>query len=348
MDFFNGLSKLENVDYNFVFIPGKERETSRVKISVYNDEAFLLKSKFIESNLILIYVKLLRYLLKTKPNKVVIGGFPKYYFCLVLYKMFYKVRIICWWGGTNLLKKSDNQMQKIYRKLMARFLDGCVYYSEFAKEYMSGIRKSLNHEFVLGNNTRDSKQFYKKVSNFNATKADKFRILTVGSLNKRKNTILILKAISSIDKLNNRIELNIIGEGDQETVLRTYAKKNNLNVNFLGQIDSSEVYKFYAEADMFVHPSSFDRWPQVYNEAIISGIPTLISNKSEVYDEYIKKYENLVVFNANDFSELANKIEQIINDKILLNQLSDFALKTAFANDGKAKLNNFNEFILSV
>lgn len=345
MDFFNELCNNKIIDYDFIFISNKRDVLFKKKISQYENERFLSKSTFLSKG----NFKLLRKLIANKTDIIIIGGFPAYYITVVLYKILFKAKLVCWWGGTKLINGSRNELETAYRRIMTVFLNGAIYYSKLAQDHMNDLSKKLKHEFILGNNTRNSEAFHKKVIEQKVTNnSERFYVLTVGALKTHKNTILILKAINSNSFLKKNIKLIVIGEGQELDELRQFSKQNKIQVEFLGHVNAENIYNYYSLATVFVHPSKYDQWPQVYNEAISSGLPTLISNHSEVYDEYTNRYYDKVVFDANNYEELALKLVEILTDNSLQSELSEFALKTAFNNNGISKAQSFNEFLLSV
>jgi len=104
---------------------------------------------------------------------------------------------------------------------------------------------------------------------------DEVAIGMVGSLIKRKGHRFLFEALSQIKETNWR--LLIIGEGEEEEVLRRQVDELGLasRIQFLGfRLD---VRRIIAACDMLVLPSTLETQPLVITEAMSSGLPVVAS-----------------------------------------------------------------------
>lgn len=195
-----------------------------------------------------------------------------------------------------------------------------------------------NNFRIIGNNTRLVTGYYfnlrNKILNGEKSKTASFNIISVG-YQYNKNTITLLKAISHIG-INYNIKLNIIGEGPDVNECKEYINKANMkNVMFYGFKNQEEIFNILLENDLFVHPSYFDRWPQVYNEAAMCGIPVLISSKAGVDTNYTRNFKNIVVFDPYNYKDLSNKIIYLLNNHNLLIKLGEYIFYDSSQNDAR-------------
>ena len=106
--------------------------------------------------------------------------------------------------------------------------------------------------------------------------ADSFMLLSVGELNKNKNHIVIIKALSKINNAN--IHYVIVGTGQLEKKLKNIAVKLGIGeqVHLLGY--RSDVMDLYKAADLFCFPSKREGLPVSLIESMASGLPCICSN----------------------------------------------------------------------
>ena len=114
---------------------------------------------------------------------------------------------------------------------------------------------------------------------------DDFLIISVGELSKRKNHIVILKALN---KLNNpNIKLVLCGEGDEKRKLEKYCKRNDLEKNVLFLGFRKDVNEILTCGDLFIFPSLWEGLGLAGIEAMYSGLPIIASNRQGIKDYVI-------------------------------------------------------------
>lgn len=334
VDLFNLLQEKlgEYISFCFVREPGID---FRKGIGVYESENFLQQSCFYNERFIFSTIKLFFDLLKDNPDVLINGGMSYRALFLCIYAKLFRKKLFIWWGGTTLAGKNISWLKLMYRRLIATLADGGLFYSKLAYDDYAQLTKKEFQNIVLGNNTRDTAKYHaeimlkKKNSISEVTK-----LLTIGFLTESKNVIACLEALKVMKKVELKYELLIVGDGPERCRLEKFCSINKLkNVFFLGHVKPTDMYSIYADADIYVHPSLRDRWPQTYNEAAAAGLPVLISDHSGVCDEYTEKYRDVALFNPNDFRTLAERIKLLINDRKLRKGMGQEALNCALKHD---------------
>jgi len=352
VDFYNLLSmRLQNnLIFYFVMDP---RFSRRNVISVFSGELFLKRAIFLKVQKR--WARMLHFIydiLRIKPDIIINIGLSMRMLFLVMYSKLLKKRLVVWWSGTKESEIRVSKMKTFYRMFISHYIDGAIFYSKLAKEYLLNMNRKLGKSLIFGNNTLDSSDYFEKVS-FLRTKSVStgnkvINILTVGFLTKEKNIITLIKVFGRIKRKIQNIQLTIVGAGPELNALKEYSRVNNIeDVIFEGFVPYTKIPRFYAKADIYVHPSLLDRWPQTYNEAASSGLPILISNLSGVYDGYIEEYKKYVTFDPRDEEKLQKLLEELIGDKCLREKLGQKALEVALKNDYKIaawKLFKYFEF----
>ena len=160
--------------------------------------------------------------------------------------------------------------------------------------------------------------------NFN----NKYQIIYVGKLIKRKNLDILLKALANINK--DIWELTVIGEGPNMKKYKELTNKLGINnqVNYINNIPKEEVLKYMEASDIFCMPSINETFGLVYLEAMSKGCIT-IGTKNEGIDGIIIDKENGFLINPD-----VNELEKLLKDIIYLDlkekqRLSNNAFKTA-------------------
>ena len=168
-------------------------------------------------------------------------------------------------------------------------------------------------------------------------------ILNVGTIEKRKNALSILKAI----KIGNiKIPLLIVGkETEYQNELIQFASENKLKKKLiiLNNVPLEDLPAIYQQACMFVYPSVFEGFGIPILEAIYSKIP-VITTKGGVFSE--TGGHSSIYIELNDVNKLSEAIKKLIEDVELRNKIIkdglDFVQKF---NDDKIAANLMNVYL---
>ena len=212
-------------------------------------------------------------------------------------------------------KHATNMIQKYSWKYATFFYnksDRVIAPSNAIKEVLE--RKGINNVVVIPNGV-DLSRFNPKVngSKIRATLAGRNEkiILYVGRLSKEKRLEVLFKAARHLD--SEKIKLVIVGTGPAYTYYKRIAERMKLkNVVFTGFVDEGELPKYYAAADLFCIPSTFETQGLVAVEALASGKPVVAADKLALH-EIIKNGINGEKFKPNDSRDCARKINKALN-----------------------------------
>lgn len=104
------------------------------------------------------------------------------------------------------------------------------------------------------------------------------RILFVGRLERMKGVDLLLKAFTQT--YTEHCELHIVGDGSLRSELENLAKEQCIQdrVIFKGRLPSKDVYKEYAEAEIFCGLSRSEALGNVFFEAMAGGCALVFTN----------------------------------------------------------------------
>jgi glycosyltransferase involved in cell wall biosynthesis len=112
-----------------------------------------------------------------------------------------------------------------------------------------------------------------------------------------------------------RFQLEIVGGGSDEMVLRNLAAEHGLakEVRFLGPLPRAEVARRYRAADMFTLPSSAEAFGNVFAEALASGLPIVGSSIGGIPD-LVEHGTNGLLVQAGNIEALAGAIRYLADD----------------------------------
>ena len=107
----------------------------------------------------------------------------------------------------------------------------------------------------------------------------------------------------------------ILGVGPDLERLKELIYEKNLqeNVDILGWKEISELPYYYNLANIFIHPSFFDPYPNAILEAMACGKIVIASNLAGSANDRIAHRVNGFIFNAGDSHDLYNNINYVLS-----------------------------------
>ena len=235
-------------------------------------------------------------------------------------------------GSLSFFSKILSIFSKIIFKQLFNVADKITFASEdyILKSRIKNFYQKNKQKFNLLPFGVDADKFF---PDSNKKEKNKINILFVGGLDKAhyfKGVDILLKALSGV--LNDKIILNIVGQGDMLAEYKKTAKNIGIKkyVNFLGGVDDEELIRNYQKADIFVLPSinSHEAFGVVLLEAMACGVPVIASNLSGVRSVFKDKQEGLFA-RPCDIFDLKEKINILIFDKNFRKQMGVNARRLA-------------------
>ena len=143
---------------------------------------------------------------------------------------------------------------------------------------------------------------------------DDFVVLSIGELNKNKNTLRLLSVINSIP--DTKIKYVICGQGPLKQKYVDYINKNNLNdrVKMLGF--RKDIPAILSMSDVFIMPSYREGLPKSMLEAMSVGVP-LLGSRIRGISDLIGDNEGGILFDPKNNEEIKNAIVKLASDKAL-------------------------------
>ncbi len=138
--------------------------------------------------------------------------------------------------------------------------------------------------------------------------------LFCGKLQPWKSPMDLLEAFARANAPHSY--LFFAGDGPDRSNLERRAAELGLadSVRFLGFLNQSQLPSAYCAADLFVLPSLFEPFGLVVNEAMLCGLPVVVSDRVGARFDLVRPDENGYVFPAGDVGALAAILRRILSD----------------------------------
>lgn len=187
----------------------------------------------------------------------------------------------------------------------------------FPEDKIHVIYHGINHNLFKRYNNLD----------LNFELPNKF-IFSVGSIEPRKNLMGLLKAYNLLnEQIKEEYKLVLAGfQGWENDEIMDYINKNKKYIHYLGFISDIELAKVYNLASCFIFPSFYEGFGIPPLEAMACGTPVICSNTSSLPEV---GGEAVLYCNPFDIDDIKNKIELLLKDKDLQNDLIKKGLKRA-------------------
>jgi UDP-glucose:(heptosyl)LPS alpha-1,3-glucosyltransferase len=174
----------------------------------------------------------------------------------------------------------------------------------------------------------NKEEFSKKIrENYNLSKDD-YILLFLGTGFKRKGLKYVLEALKKVENA----KLMIVGKGEID---KFRSKAEELSVfdrcRFIGPV--KEVEQYYAAADIFVFPSTYDPCANVTLEAMASGLPVITTEDNGASGVIDSDRNGYVLEAADDVKKMVEYIQK----------LEAIELRKEFSEKASAKMQNHSK-----
>jgi glycosyltransferase involved in cell wall biosynthesis len=152
-------------------------------------------------------------------------------------------------------------------------------------------------------------------------------ILCVGTIEKRKDQLTVLKAFHRLNTKN--LKLVFVGKQTEYVKqLNDFIDKNNLNerVIFLSQIEQNDLPIIFQLSKIFVYASEFEGFGIPVLEALRSIVPVIAANTSSLTEV---GGDAVLYFNFGDTVDLCEKMRELISDNEKIKKLTEKGLLQA-------------------
>jgi glycosyltransferase involved in cell wall biosynthesis len=155
---------------------------------------------------------------------------------------------------------------------------------------------------------------------------DRVCFLFVGKLEPKKRILDLLQALATAHISCPNIHLLVVGTGVLLNEARRIADLQRLPVTFAGFLNQMEISRAYVAADCLVLPSDYgETWGLVVNEAMICGLPAIVSDRVGCGPDLVEESVTGTVFPFGDTDALADRLKQMAGDPNRLRRIGERA-----------------------
>ena len=162
-------------------------------------------------------------------------------------------------------------------------------------------------------------------------KIDKKYILSVGTIEPRKNFITLIKAFNHIKQKKADFSYKLVIAGrtgwkSEDTYLERENSPYRNDILFIGRVPDKDLVQIYNQAELFVYPSLFEGFGLPPLEAMSCGLPVIASDTSSL-KEVIGNAGILI--SPGDNIELQKQILYILKNEEVKEKLGEKSLTRA-------------------
>jgi glycosyltransferase involved in cell wall biosynthesis len=150
--------------------------------------------------------------------------------------------------------------------------------------------------------------------------------LYVGKLTHKKRILDQLAALKRAFARNPKLHMLIVGTGELMEAARDFSVEHNLPVTFAGFMNQTEITSAYVAADCLILSSDYDEtWGLVVNEAMVCGLPAIVSDRVGCGPDLIKSGETGERFTFAATDSLSDVMLSMAEDRERLTAMGENA-----------------------
>lgn len=274
------------------------------------------KTSYLRSNILSV-------LKKENPKVIILVGLSLPMILSFFWAKFSNCKVISSSDVTPKYNQSLTFVHKLIRYFLYNKMDAHIGASKKTIKLFEryGVKKRMCFISPLSINNKDFRKSYKSMDKRN------FDILLCGQFIPIKLFDFSLDVIHQLYIKKKNLKIKLVGYGPMKDHIISRLKNMGVKFKYRGFVQPSKLKTEYASAKLFLFPTKRDAWGIVANEACAVGTPVVTCNNAGAANELVKNGINGYVLKL-DVNIWAQKIEKLLNNKILMNKFSKNALKS--------------------
>jgi glycosyltransferase involved in cell wall biosynthesis len=157
------------------------------------------------------------------------------------------------------------------------------------------------------------------------------RLVSTRNLEPLYNVACTLRAFAIVQRRHPGASLTLVGGGSQDAMLRAMASQLGLrHVMFAGRVAPSDIWRYYAENDIYVQTPDIDNMPTSVLEAYASGCPVVATAAGGVPAILTDGVHGLLA-PCGDHEAVADRVLRLLDDRALARRLVAAARDSCYA-----------------
>lgn len=150
-------------------------------------------------------------------------------------------------------------------------------------------------------------------------------VLTTARLTQNKGHEFAISALGRLNDSGRPVIYLVCGDGGRESELRHLARSVRLHAVFTGLLESEEIVGALAAADVVVHPSLHEIFPNAVGEAMACGRPVVATDAGGTGELLGRDGDTGVLVPPGDAAALAEAVRELLADPARRDRLGDAA-----------------------
>ena len=136
-----------------------------------------------------------------------------------------------------------------------------------------------------------------------------------------------IKALSLISRNFPHARMTLAGDGPERAELTQLVTELGLSerVHFSGRLERQQIANLYADADILINPTTADNMPNSLLEAMACGVPVVSTDVGGI-PFLVEHRHTAMLVKPTDVQALADAVQELIDDPVLVEKLSNNAL----------------------
>jgi glycosyltransferase involved in cell wall biosynthesis len=190
-----------------------------------------------------------------------------------------------------------------------------------AKEYLEVVSRAQRPTFLFPYNV-DNAWFAQQANAFRSRRdellrvigfsAQNFIVLGIMKWHEREDPLVLIQAFRRLLEHKPEARLVLVGDGPLRPEVEEMIRGIEDKLCLPGYAPYSDLPKYYALADVFVHPAQSEPWGVSVNEAMACGVPVVLSSGVGAAKDLVIEGETGFVFRVGDSVALAQTLANCI------------------------------------
>lgn len=174
---------------------------------------------------------------------------------------------------------------------------------------------------------------------------DMYTICSVGRLESQKNFKLLIDSFEETFAENERVILQIYGEGSQKESLREHiaSKSSAHRIHLMGR--NNDIARVYENSDLFVLPSDYEGMPNALIEAMACGLPCISTNCPTGPSDLIDNGINGILVPVGNKRKMSEALQNMYQKRDIAKQMGEKARQTIMK---KCRAENIAQQMISI
>ncbi len=219
------------------------------------------------------------------------------------------------------MDRQRSKAKEFIKRVILRLTDGFFCFGTSSVNYLITLgvpsHKIAVRRAAVVDNTRISQRYDKARKTPGFRPEGRRNFIYVGRLAPEKNLLMLLEAFKVAIRNDRMVGwgLILVGDGPERVPLEEFVIKNELNklVQFTGGVGWQAVPDYLAQADVLILPSFSEPWGLVVNEALVCGMPVIVSHKCGCAADLVSSGENGFLFDPADQRALMDAMRYYAN-----------------------------------